>query len=148
MAQQRKAEREAQEVTDTPEASASKPGVIEFDDTSEFVRSITYNPPAPTAVKSEPIIVKIDTRAPQQEADSDEEMEGVEAITEMDADTRVKEEEDEEMAEDETTAMLNAIEDAIKKSEADAQEKAHAADAEDAAVRDRLRILSSIRSYF
>lgn len=104
-----------------PEASSStapKPGVLEFDDTSEFVRSITYTPAAPTApVKHEPIIVKIDTSAAAAAGDdSDDDQMGDEAITEMEADVRVKQEEaDEEMemGEDETSAMLNAIADAI-----------------------------------
>ena len=121
-------------MTHVPGASAPKPGVLEFDDTSEFVRSITYNPPAPIAPKSEPIIVKIDTRAAPAGEDSDEE---IEAITEMDANVHVKEEEEEgeAMDEDETTAMLNAIEDAIKKSEAGPEGETHIAEAQGAAVR-------------
>lgn len=124
MAHERQAEQ--QQAAAGPEASstaAPKPGVLEFDDTSEFVRSITYTPAAPTApTKQEPIIVQIDTSAaPPAGDDSDDEQMGDVAITEMDADVRVKQEEaDEEMemGEDETSAMLNAIADAIKSSDA------------------------------
>jgi U4/U6.U5 tri-snRNP-associated protein 1 len=144
VAQKRKAEQATQEAADATRASVSKPGVLEFDDTSEFVRSITYSPPVPTSMKQGPIIVKIDTHAARAEEDSDEEMEADEAITEMDAKTHVKEEEDQEMGEDETAAMLNAIEDAIKKSEADSQDKIHATEAEGAAVRIQCCALLSI----
>lgn len=134
MAQKRKAEQAGQESGDALGASTPKPGVLEFDDTSEFVRSITYAPPAPPQVKQEPIIVKIDTHAAGAEEDSDEEMEGDEAITEIDSNIHVKDEEDQEMGDDETTAMLNAIEDAIKKSELD---KKRTTEAEGVAVRIR-----------
>lgn len=114
VARERLAEQAAQEAAaDAP--PEKKPGVLEFDDTSEFVRSITYTPAAP--IKMEPIIVKIDTRAAAVAADNDdddEDMERDEAIGELEVGEHVKEE---EMDEDETTAMLNAIEDAIKTSE-------------------------------
>lgn len=106
-------------------SDAPKPGVLEFDDTSEFVRSITYTPAPSLPVKQDPIIVKIDTKAAARSGDSDNDdiEDSDQAILEMEADVRVKQEEDDEdveMGEDETSAMLNAIEDAIKKSEADA----------------------------
>lgn len=131
---------EQQQAAAGPEASSStapKPGVLEFDDTSEFVRSITYTPAAPTApVKHEPIIVKIDTSAAAAAAedDDDDEQMGDEAITEMEADARVKQEEaDEEMemGEDETSAMLNAIADAIHMSDANGSDAGKAEQSEE-----------------
>lgn len=110
VAQERLAEEAARAAAADAPPPDRKPNVLEFDDTSEFVRSITYTPAAP--VKMEPIIVKIDTSASRDvEDDSDEEM-GDEAIGEMEVNVK-----EEEMDEDETTAMLNAIENAIKSGE-------------------------------
>ncbi|KAH8099921.1 SART-1 protein [Cristinia sonorae] len=87
-------------------------GGLTFDDTSEFVRAITYDP---IAVKKEPAEVHATARTSKQpseprdiqmNADEDETMEELEA-----GEVAVKEEEDEE-------AMLNAIENAIKEAEA------------------------------
>ncbi|KAF8307736.1 SART-1-domain-containing protein [Clavulina sp. PMI_390] len=118
IAQDRQAEAEA-EASAPAVSSEAKPGVLEFDDTSEFVRSITYDPTA--AVKKEPIVVTINTK-PTADDDSDDEMQdGDQALREMDAGVRVKEEEEDsdlEMGEEATEAMLSAIEDAIKQSEA------------------------------
>lgn len=119
MAQERQAEEAANNNTNNgvQPASTRNPNVLEFDDTSEFVRSITYTPTAAAPpVKMEPIIVKIDTRATAQEDDDEEG--GDEAINEMDVHVKEEEEEGEEiemdMDEDATSAMLNAIEAAIK----------------------------------
>lgn len=130
---------EQQQAAAAPEASSStapKPGVLEFDDTSEFVRSITYTPAAPIApTKQEPIIVKIDTSAAAAAGDdSDDDERGDVAITEMDADIRVKQEdadEDLEMGEDETSAMLNAIADAIKSSDVNGSDTVKAEQSEE-----------------
>lgn len=137
VAQERQAEQTTQDAADATGSTAPRPGVLEFDDTSEFVRSITYTPAAPLSapVKQEPIIVTIDTRAAREAGEnSDEEMDDVEAITELEAGTPVKEEDGEEIDEDETSAMLKAIEDAIKKSEADSDTKAGPAESQDDAT--------------
>ncbi|TCD69343.1 hypothetical protein EIP91_007899 [Steccherinum ochraceum] len=94
---------------DLPEAGE---GGLTFDDTSEFVRTITYDP---VAVKKEPVEA-LSTTAPykqpselrdvEMKAGEDEAMEELEA-----GEVVVKEEEDEE-------EMLNAIENAIKEAEA------------------------------
>lgn len=87
-------------------------GSLTFDDTSEFVRAITYNP---VAIKKEPTDIPttaalamkpLQSQDVEIEADEDEAMEELEA-----GEVVVKEEEDDE-------AMLNAIEDAIKQAEA------------------------------
>ncbi|PSR75548.1 hypothetical protein PHLCEN_2v9028 [Hermanssonia centrifuga] len=87
-------------------------GGLVFDDTSEFVRAITYDP---VAVKQEPLAETATPRAESKQAfappdiemgNEDEDMEELEA-----GEVVVKEEEDEE-------AMLNAIENAIKEHEA------------------------------
>ena len=84
-------------------------GGLTIDDTSEFVRAITYDP---TAVKKEPAESSLrrepsrepsrQPSAPPRRQDVDDPMEEIEA-----GEVVVKEEEDEE-------AMLNAIENAIK----------------------------------
>ncbi|KZT00800.1 SART-1 protein [Laetiporus sulphureus 93-53] len=86
---------------------------LTFDDTSEFVRAITYEPtlvkkesPAATAAPVPMEIIK--PRSPSV----DVKMEVEEAVEELEAgEVRVKEEEDDE-------EMLNAIENAIKETEA------------------------------
>ncbi|THH01480.1 hypothetical protein EW026_g1250 [Hermanssonia centrifuga] len=87
-------------------------GGLVFDDTSEFVRAITYDP---VAVKQEPLAETATPRAESKQAfappdiemgNEDEDMEELEA-----GEVVIKEEEDEE-------AMLNAIENAIKEHEA------------------------------
>jgi U4/U6.U5 tri-snRNP-associated protein 1 len=130
VAQERAEAELAEQNAQDSSAPADPKAVLEFDDTSEFVRSITYTPapvvPSSSAtastptnlsrlpVKQEPIIVQINTGPPADDDDSDTEMGEVdEAIIEMDT-ANVKAE---DMEEDETEAMLSAIEDAIKKSE-------------------------------
>ena len=89
-------------------------GGLTIDDTSEFVRAITYDP---NAVKKEPVEPSVKREAsrepsrlpsapPHAKPDEDQPMEEIEA-----GEVVVKEEEDEE-------AMLNAIESAIKQTEA------------------------------
>lgn len=92
---------------DTPEGGE---GGLTFDDTSEFVRAITYDP---VAVKREPVeapttavVRPSEPRDVEMKGDEDEAMEELEA-----GEVVVKEEEDDE-------AMLNAIENAIKETEA------------------------------
>ncbi|KAI0342863.1 SART-1 protein [Trametopsis cervina] len=83
-------------------------GGLVFDDTSEFVRAITYDP---VAVKQEPAPERAISKAPS-EAPQEAKMEVDTAVEELEAgEVIVKEEEDEE-------AMLNAIENAIREQEA------------------------------
>jgi U4/U6.U5 tri-snRNP-associated protein 1 len=83
---------------------------LTFDDTSEFVRAISYTP----APVRESIIIKIDTSHMQDaDEDNDQREAGDEILTELEADAT----KEEEMEEDETDAMLRTIEDAIKSSE-------------------------------
>ena len=98
-------------------------GGLTIDDTSEFVRAITFDP---TAVKKERVEVSLKretSRGPSQPSsaakaeDSDETMEEIEA-----GEVVVKEEENEE-------AMLNAIENAIKQTEAMEADQQNADDA-------------------
>ena len=109
-------EREQAMVTDGPEVikveDEDGEGGLEFDDTSEFVRAITYDP---IAVKKEPTETRATAASSKQlseprevgmKVDEDEAMEELEA-----GEVVVKEEEDEE-------AMLNAIESTIKEVEA------------------------------
>ena len=87
-------------------------GGIIFDDTSEFVRAITYNP---ITVKTEPVQPST-SMAPSKQPSPirDVSMDGSdEALEELEAgEVVVKDEEDEE-------AILNAIEDALKATEAE-----------------------------
>ena len=97
-------------------------GGLTFDDTSEFVRAISYNP---TAVKAEPAetsVVPTPAPAPadskQRSASRDVSMgvDGGETMEEIEAgEVTVKEEDDEE----DEGAILNAIEDAIRMTEAE-----------------------------
>jgi U4/U6.U5 tri-snRNP-associated protein 1 len=85
---------------------------ITFDDTSEFVRSIVYNPVAVPTELVEPPPAKEESRQPSMTRDfsmeaSDEAMEELEA-----GELVMKEDEDEE-------AMLNAIENALRVTEAE-----------------------------
>lgn len=84
-----------------------------FDDTSEFVRAITYNP---VAVKqeppAEPALSRNKSKQPSEPPDVEMKVQD-EAIEELEAgEVVVKEEEEDE------EAMLNAIEEAIKQQEA------------------------------
>ncbi|EGN99241.1 hypothetical protein SERLA73DRAFT_108641 [Serpula lacrymans var. lacrymans S7.3] len=84
---------------------------LTFDDTSEFVRAISYNP---NAIKAEPVEPTAVKASPKPRSESrDVEMDNIdEPVEELEAgEVSVKEEEDEE-------AILNAIEDAIKATEA------------------------------
>ncbi|KAK7050991.1 hypothetical protein VNI00_005103 [Paramarasmius palmivorus] len=92
-------------------------GGLTFDDTSEFIRNVGNNP---IAVKREPKQESVPPTAPETKARSpsrDVSMApGDQALDEVEAgEVRVKDEEDE----DDEMAMLNAIEDAIKKTEAE-----------------------------
>ncbi|KAI0684101.1 SART-1 protein [Cytidiella melzeri] len=90
------------------EDEADEEGGLVFDDTSEFVRAITY---APVAIKQEPVAEKAPLKVPS-EPPQDTKMDVEEAIDELEAgEVVVKEEEDDE-------AMLNAIENAIREHEA------------------------------
>lgn len=91
-------------VEDEPEES----GLV-FDDTSEFVRAIAFNP---VAVKQEPPPERRISKAPSEPPHGDNMDVADEEVEELEAgEVVVKEEEDEE-------AMLNAIENAIKEQEA------------------------------
>lgn len=96
------------EVIKVEDESDDEGGLV-FDDTSEFVRAITYNP---VAVKQEPIADKSLSKAPS-EPPRDAKMDvDDETVEELEAgEVSIKEEEDEE-------AILNAIEEAIKQQEA------------------------------
>lgn len=89
-------------------------GGLTFDDTSEFVRAITYTPAAVKTESVEPIIVRIDTSALSRDAhlqnNIDNSGNGDEALTELEAGSPVK---DEEMEDEETAMMLMAIEEAM-----------------------------------
>lgn len=90
-------------VEDEPEE-----GGLVFDDTSEFVRAITYDP---VAIKQEPAPERPILKAPS-EAPRDVKMEEDEAVEELEAgEVVIKEEEDDE-------EMLNAIEYAMREQEA------------------------------
>lgn len=97
-------------VEDDPEGD----GLV-FDDTSEFVRAITYNP---VAVKQEPVAETPLSKAPS-EPPQDVKMDEDEAVEELEAGEVVVKEEDED------EEMLHAIEYAMKEQEA-ADEKAAA----------------------
>jgi U4/U6.U5 tri-snRNP-associated protein 1 len=86
-----------------------------FDDTSEFVRNISYNP---AAVKAEPTEPRLPEPAAQTESTTaDVAMaDGDQAVTELAAGDAVVKEEDEE----EDDAMLNALEDAMKRADDEA----------------------------
>lgn len=102
---------------------AEADGGLVFDDTSEFVRAITYDP---VAVKqeapAEPSLSRARSRSRQpSEAPKDVEMKAEdEAINEIEAGEVVVKEEDEDDA-----MMLEAIEDAIKQAEAAEQAEAN-----------------------
>jgi U4/U6.U5 tri-snRNP-associated protein 1 len=95
------------------EPTAEGQGGLTFDDTSEFVRAISYNP---IAVKAEPIAPPVArVRSKQPSASRDVSMDRGEAMEEIEAgEVTVKDEEDEE----DDDAILNAIEDAIRETEA------------------------------
>lgn len=89
-------------------------GGLTFDDTSEFVRAISYNPAAVKTEAIEPPVTRGVSK--QRSASRDVSMDRGEAVEELEAgEVTVKEEEDEE----DEAAMLNAIEDAIKATEAE-----------------------------
>ncbi|KAA1467523.1 SART-1-domain-containing protein [Dentipellis sp. KUC8613] len=91
---------------DDDERDGESSGLV-FDDTSEFVRAITYDP---VAVKKE---APSSTPAPEKQEPAGVKDEPMEVVEELEAgEVNVKEEEDEE-------AMLNAIENAIKATEAE-----------------------------
>jgi U4/U6.U5 tri-snRNP-associated protein 1 len=96
------------------EATTEGQGGLTFDDTSEFVRAISYNP---AAVKAEPVEPLVASARSGQPSDSrDVSMDRGEAMEEIEAgEVTVKEEEDEE----DEGAILNAIEDAIRATEAE-----------------------------
>ena len=108
------------------EADDGDTGGLTFDDTSEFVRAITYNP---VAVKIEPAAPALSTAAPSKQpsptprevsmAPSDQAVEELEA-----GEVVVKGEDDD----DDDEAMLNAIESALKAAED--EESSAAQDAE------------------
>lgn len=90
------------------EAEAEGSGGLVFDDTSEFVRGITYDP---VAVKREPPGATIPAMSKQASPDEDIPMEEAE---ELEAGEVVVKDEDED-----DDAMLNAIENAIRVTEAE-----------------------------
>jgi U4/U6.U5 tri-snRNP-associated protein 1 len=94
------------------EPMAEGQGGLTFDDTSEFVRAISYNP---AAVKSEPIEPSVARASSKQPSVSrDMSTDRGEAMEEIEAgEVTVKDEEDEE----DEGAILNAIEDAIRETE-------------------------------
>lgn len=117
----------AQEIIKIEEADAAAPdgtdasrGIV-IDDTSEFVRAIQFNPIA-TKVKAEPIEAKPSASTSQdvKMEDADEEMDEMEV-----EDVAIKEEDEEDEG-----AMLNAIEAAIKATEAAERAEADGAEAD------------------
>ncbi|KII90021.1 hypothetical protein PLICRDRAFT_107617 [Plicaturopsis crispa FD-325 SS-3] len=118
----RAAEAEAQEVIkiEDDEDDAADQSGLTFDDTSEFVRAIAYNP-----VKQEPVEAPVASSSKQPSPPEDVKM-ADEAVEELEAgEVPVKEEEDEE-------AILNMIEDAIKSTEAEQAAASKAGATEDA----------------
>ena len=120
---EQRAKPETKDVIMVEDGDGAGEGGLTIDDTSEFVRAITFDP---TAVKKERVEVSLKretSRGPSQPSsaamaeDSDETMEEIEA-----GEVVVKEEEDEE-------AMLNAIENAIKQTEAMEADQQNADDA-------------------
>jgi U4/U6.U5 tri-snRNP-associated protein 1 len=114
VAEERKREQESQvddiiKIDDTEDGDANG---LTFDDTSEFVRAISYNP---TALKIEPAEAVEPTRTTQLSPARDGSVAaGDEAVDEIEAgEVVVKEEEDND------EEMLNAIEEAIKVTEAE-----------------------------
>ncbi|KAI0707364.1 SART-1 protein [Earliella scabrosa] len=110
---EQRAKSETKDVIMVDDDEDGEGGGLTIDDTSEFVRAITYDP---TAVKKEPIESSLrrqpsressrqPSAPPRRQHDVDDPMEEIEA-----GEVVVKEEEDEE-------AMLNAIENAIKQTE-------------------------------
>lgn len=107
-------------------------GGLTFDDTSEFVRAITYDPTAVKVKKEEPAAGPSLSRAQSKQASEppDVEMkpEGDEVIDELEAgEVLVKEEEDEE-------AMLHDLENTIREAEAAQQAATGGETAADAPV--------------
>lgn len=103
------ADRAAEEDFEQSNGAGPSTGLT-FDDTSEFVRAISYTPAVVKAEPTEPIIVRIDTSSMGRDTDM---AEGDEALTELKAESGVK---DEEMEDDETALMLMAIEEAMQSS--------------------------------
>lgn len=108
VAEQRQQSEDAIKVEEADGAEVDANGLT-FDDTSEFVRSITYDP---NAVKKEPVEPRVATKQPSEAPDVPMD-EADEAVHELEAgEVLVKEEEyDDE--------MLDAIEDAIRTTEAE-----------------------------
>jgi U4/U6.U5 tri-snRNP-associated protein 1 len=97
---------------DDDESIAEGQGGLTFDDTSEFVRAISYNPAAVKAEQVGPSMTR--ARSKQPSASRDVSIDRGEAMEEIEAgEVTVKEEEDEE----DEGAMLNAIEDAVRATE-------------------------------
>jgi len=82
-------------------------GGLTFDDTTEFVRAISYNPVKAEPRPAEPIIVRIQT---QRSPSPDVKMEGDQNLTELEVKEEGEADEDEEMEDD---AVLAALESAI-----------------------------------
>ncbi|EJF64961.1 SART-1 protein [Dichomitus squalens LYAD-421 SS1] len=125
---EQRAQSEAREVIVVGDEDDDEDGGLTIDDTSEFVRAITYDPTAVKKERVEPSVKREASREPSRLPsappakldDEDHPMEEIEA-----GEVIVKEEEDEE-------AMLNAIESAIKQTEA--MESAQEGSSTDAAV--------------
>ena len=104
-------------------ADGEDSGGLVFDDTSEFVRGITYDP---VAIKKEaPVADGPATLTPMKQVSPDEDipMEEAEEVEELEAGEVVVKEEDED-----EDAMLNAIEDAIRVVEAEEKAAAESGD--------------------
>ena len=96
---------------DDEEPTEEAQGGLTFDDTSEFVRAISYNP---VTVKAEPVEPPVaQPPAKQRSVSRDVSMDRGEATEEIEAGEVTVKDEDEEDEE----AMLNAIENAIKATE-------------------------------
>lgn len=105
---------------DDGEPTGEGDGGLTFDDTSEFVRAISYNPAAvkaePTELPVAPKPTPVNPKQPSASRDVSMEVDRGEAMEEIEAGEVTVKEEDEE--EDEA-AILNAIEDAIRMTEAE-----------------------------
>jgi U4/U6.U5 tri-snRNP-associated protein 1 len=94
------------------EPMAEGQGGLTFDDTSEFVRAISYNPAAVKAEPIEPSVARVSSKQPSVSGDVSTDR--GEAMEEIEAgEVTVKDEEDEE----DEGAILNAIEDALRETE-------------------------------
>ncbi|TFK84613.1 SART-1 protein [Polyporus arcularius HHB13444] len=129
---EQRAKSEARDAIMVEDDDDGEGGGLTIDDTSEFVRAITYDPTAVKKEPAEPSLNRAKSREPSRQpsapparAKTEERDHPMEEIEAGEVVVKEEEEEDEE-------AMLNAIESAIK--QAEEVEKAHASGEADAVV--------------